>query len=296
VSAAIAASRPLRRPRYRLRRRLVDAASGVLCLVLVIWSLLPVYNMLLIAFDEEGDIEYAGVVWPDEVTLESFKAVWNQSYWYLEHFWLQFANSLSVGLATMALTVAVGSLAAFAVGRTRLGKGGWLTSVALLTYVIPASFLVIPYHHIMHAYGLTDTLTAVVAAEVAFATPFAILVLQQYARLIPVELDEAARVDGASLAQVYLRIYLPLMAPALAAVGTYALLLAWGEYLYQWLLLSSPANMTVAVAIEQFFDSDEAPWNYMMAAATIYALPPIAIFYGLKRYMAAGLTRGGLKG
>jgi multiple sugar transport system permease protein len=95
---------------------------------------------------------------------------------------------------------------------------------------------------------------------------------------------------------VYLKIYLPLMAPALAAVGTYALLLAWGEYLYQYLLLSSPRNWTVAVAIEQFFDADEAPWNYMMALAMVYALPPIAIFYALRRYMAAGLTMGGVKG
>jgi multiple sugar transport system permease protein len=287
----------LRRPRrYRLRRFAVEASSVALGAVLVIWSLLPVYNMLLIALDAEGDTEYAGVIWPDAPTLDSFRAVWSESYWYLEHFWHQFANSLYIGLATMALTVLVGSLASFAVGRTRLRKGWLLTNVALATYVLPASFLVIPFHRLMVSYGLTDDLLAVVAAEVAFATPFAILILQQYARLIPLELDEAAQVDGASPLQVYLKIYLPLMAPALAAVGTYALLLAWGEYLYQWLLLSSTRSMTVAVAIEQFFDSDEAPWNYMMAAAIVYALPPVAIFYGLRRYMAAGLTLGSVKG
>jgi multiple sugar transport system permease protein len=123
-----------------------------------------------------------------------------------------------------------------------------------------------------------------------FASPVAILILQQYAKLIPVELDEAARVDGASPWQVYMRIYLPLMAPALAAVGTYALLLSWSEYLYQYLLLSTKRNWTVAVALEQFWDSDEAPWNYMMALAIFYALPPVAIFYGLSRYIASGLT------
>ena len=111
----------------------------------------------------------------------------------------------------------------------------------------------------------------------------------------PIELDEGARVDGASPMQVYLRIYLPLMAPALAAVGTYALLLAWGEYLYLYILLSSSQNWTVAVAIEQFFDSDEAPRNYMMAAAVVYALPPIAIFYALRRYIMEGLSMGGTK-
>jgi multiple sugar transport system permease protein len=148
----------------------------------------------------------------------------------------------------------------------------------------------------MDSYGLANTLWAIVAADVTFATPYAILILQQYAKLIPSEVDEAAQMDGASPMQVYLRIYLPLMAPALVAVGTFALMLAWNEYLYQYLLLTSTRKMTVAVAIAQFFNSDEAPWNYMMAAAIIYSLPPIAIFYAFYRYMTAGLTMGALKG
>ena len=148
----------------------------------------------------------------------------------------------------------------------------------------------------MASYGLSDTLWSIIAADVTFATPYAILILQQYAKLIPLELDEAAQVDGASPVQVYMRLYLPLMMPALAAVGTFALLLAWNEYQYQYLLLSSTHNTTVAVAIAQFFNIDEAPWNYMMAIAIIYSLPPIVIFYALRRYMTAGLTAGAVKG
>jgi multiple sugar transport system permease protein len=196
----------------------------------------------------------------------------------------------------MVLTVLIGSLAAFALGRLRLRHGWLLSDAALLTYMLPTAFLVIPFVHIMHIYGLSDSLWAVIAAEVTFATPYAILILHQYGKLIPMELDESAKVDGASPFQVYLRIYVPLMAPALVAVGVYALLLAWNEYLYQYMLLSSPRNMTVAVAINQFFDSDEAPWNYMMAVALVYSLPPIAIYFGLRRYMVAGLTMGGLRG
>jgi multiple sugar transport system permease protein len=144
----------------------------------------------------------------------------------------------------------------------------------------------------MASYGLSNSLWAIVAVNVTFAAPYAILILRQYATLIPVELDEAAQVDGASPGQMYRRIYVPLVTPALVAVGTFALLLAWNEYLYQYLLLSSNRNMTVAVAIAQFFNSDEAPWNYMMATALIYSVPPIVIFYALRRYLAAGLTRG----
>jgi multiple sugar transport system permease protein len=266
-------------------------------LVLLIWSITPVYNMLLIALDrDEGDIEFEGLIWPPDPSLHSFHAVLTQGYWLVEDFWHQFGNSFFIGLMTMSLTVVVGSLASFAVGRMRLSKGWLLTNAPLVTYAVPASFLVIPFSRLMAHYGLSNSLWAIVAANVTFAAPYAILILQQYATLIPIELDEAARVDGASPAQVYRRIYLPLMAPALAAVGTYALLLAWNEYLYQYLLLSSTRNMTVAVAIAQFFNSDEAPWNYMMAAAIIYSVPPILIFYALRRYMAAGLTKGAVRG
>ena len=199
MSIALAFPRPARRPRYRLRRVLTEAGSVLLGVVLLIWSLLPVYNMLLIALDpEEGEIEFAGNLWPAEPSLEGFRDVVTQEARYLEDFWHQFGNSLYIGLLTMVLTVLIGSLASFAVSRLRLSKGSLLTNTALLTYAIPASFLIVPYYRIMNGYGLSDNLWAVIAAQVTFATPFAILILQLYASFIPLELDDAARVDGAS--------------------------------------------------------------------------------------------------
>jgi multiple sugar transport system permease protein len=180
-------------------------------------------------------------------------------------------------------------LASFAVSRLRLSKGPLLTNTALLTYTIPASFLIVPYYWIMHAYGLSDNLWSVIAAQVAFAIPFAILILHLYASLIPLELDDAARVDGASPIQVYLRIYLPLMVPALAVVAIYAFLLAWNDYLYQAVLLSI-RNMTVSMTQGQLFADVDAEWNAMMAAAIIYVLPPIALLFALRRYVAASLS------
>ncbi|HEY0423406.1 MAG TPA: carbohydrate ABC transporter permease [Rhodopila sp.] len=284
-----------RRVRFRPRKIVANAGAAVLGMAIAIWTVVPVYNMVLIALSDDGD-EFSGTVWPDDPSLESFRVIWNESYWYLENFWHQFGNSLYIGLATMAATVVIGSFASFAMGRMRLRKAWLIGNFSLITYAVPSSFLVIPFTHLMHIYGLTDNLWSVIASQVAFATPYAILILHQYGKLIPLELDEAARVDGAGPFQVYWRIYLPLMAPALAAVATYALLVAWNEYLYQFLLLSSPRSMTVAVAIDQFFDSDEAPWNYMMAVALVYSIPPIAVYYALRRYMVAGLTMGGVKG
>ena len=289
MSVALTVPQPARR-RYRLRRGLTEAGSAMLAILLVIWSLAPVYNMFLIALDpEEGEIEFDGNLWTPEPSLEGFRAVVTQEARYLEHFWHQFGNSLYIGLLTMVLTVLIGSLASFAVSRMRLSKGSLLTNAALLTYAIPASFLIVPYFRIMHSYGLSDNLWAVIAAQVTFATPFAILILQLYARLIPFELDDAARVDGASAFQVYLRIYLPLMAPALAVVAIYALLLAWNDYLYPAVLLAV-RNMTVAVTQGQLFSDTDAPWNAMMAAAIIYVLPPIVLLFALRQYVVAGLT------
>jgi len=296
VSAELMDLRPVRqRPRYRLRRNLTEATALTFAVLVLIWTLVPIYNIVMVALESHGDV-FTSDIWPAKPSLESFWIVATQGYWYLEYFWHQFGNSLYIGVATVFLTLLIGSLASFSIGRMRIRHGWLVSNAALLTYVIPASFLAIPFYRIMNIYGMSDNLWAVIAAEVTFATPYAIFIFQQYGVSIPIELDEAARIDGASPVQIYFRIYLPLMAPALVAVGTYALLLAWNEYLYQFLLLSSKRSMTVPVALAQFLNSDEAPWNYMMATAIIYALPPIAIYYTFRHRMIAGLAGGGVKG
>jgi multiple sugar transport system permease protein len=292
--AAVPASVARGRSARRLRWWKEAGALGVAVLVLI-WTLVPVYNMFMVSLESKGDV-FTETIWPARPSVDSFWIVITQGYWYLEYFWHQFANSFYIGIGTVFFTLAIGSLASFAIGRMRIRYGWLLSNAALLTYVIPASFLAIPFYRIMQIYGLTNNLWSVIAAEVTFATPYAIFIFQQYGTSIPIELDEAARIDGASPFQVYWKIYLPLMAPALVAVGTYALLLAWNEYLYQFLLLSSKQSMSVPVALAQFLNSDEAPWNYMMATAIVYAIPPVAIYYVFRRRMSAGLTMGGVKG
>jgi multiple sugar transport system permease protein len=293
VMSARAIARPLRA--VRTRRALETVGTLVLSAALIAWTLVPIYNMVMISLEPEGDV-FTDHIFPRVWSPESFWGVLTQGHWYLEHFWRQFANSCYLGAMVTVLTLAIGSLTSFSIGRMRIRHGWLVSNAALLTYVIPASFLAIPFYRIMQNYGLANNLWSVIAALVAFATPYAFFVLQEYGRSIPLEVDESARIDGASPIQVYLRIYLPLMAPALVAVGTYAMLLAWNEYLYQFLLLSSKSSMTVPVALAQFLSSDQSPWNYMMATAIIYAAPPVAIYYAFRRRMTAGLTVGGVKG
>jgi multiple sugar transport system permease protein len=277
------------------RFRLVDLGAILLGILIAVWTLAPLYNMVLVAVQTKEDV-FATNIWPPAPTLDSFRAVFEESYWYLANYWRQMGNSLFIGIAVALLTLAIGAFTSFSIGRLRL-PGGWLlTNAALVTYVIPMSFLAIPFYRIMKSYGLADNPWAVIAVEVTFATPYAIFIFQQYSASIPKELDEAARIDGASPPQIFWRIYLPLMAPALVAVGTYALLLAWNEYLYAFLLLSSDPTLTVPVVLGKFLNSDESPWNYLMAASIIFALPPLVIYYVFRRYMSAGLTMGGIKG
>jgi len=293
----LASTRELSRAQRAVRRRRYLGSLGVLAVsaAVVIWTIAPIYNMVLISLEPEGDV-FTDHIWPRVPSVESFWGVLTQGHWYLEHFWRQFGNSLYLGVMVTFFTLLFGSLTAFSIGRMRIRHGWLVSNAALLTYVIPASFLAIPFYRIMQNYGLANNPWSVISALVAFATPYAIFVFQEYGRSIPIEVDESARIDGASPFEIYRRIYLPLMAPALVAVGTYALLLAWNEFLYQFLLLSTKSSMTVPVALAQFLNSDQSPWNYMMATAIIYALPPVAIYYAFRRRMTAGLTMGGVKG
>jgi multiple sugar transport system permease protein len=296
MSAGVSPVRPAAR-RFRPRRALAEAGAVALGIGVLIWSLLPIYNMMLVALDAtEGGIEFSGNIRPAVPSLSGFWDALTQHAHYLEHFWRQFGNSLYIGTATMLLTLLIGSLASFAVGRMRLSKGSWLTNAALLTYTVPASFLIFPFYKIMFGCGLQDNLLSVIAAQVTFAVPFSILILVQYGKLIPVELDEAARLDGASAAQIYARIYLPLMTPALSIAAIYALLLAWNDYLYQMVMLSSVRNVTLSMTQAQLFGDTDPPWNAMMAAAILYVLPPVALFFGLRRHIAASLTMGAVIG
>ena len=279
----------------RLRRQVGDVGAVIFAFFLLIWTLLPLYNMVRVALQEKEDVFSSNII-PPHPSLDSFVAVWNETYWLLALFWQQMRNSVFIGVAVASLVLIIGTLTSFTISRLRIRHGWMLTNAALLTYVIPQSFLAIPFYGIMRQYGLADNPWSVIAVEVTFATPYAIFIFQQYSASIPHELDEAARIDGASAPQVFFRIYLPLMAPALVAIGTYALLLSWNEYLYTFLLLSSDRSVTVPVGLGKFMNSDEAPWNYLMAAAIAYALPPLFIYYMFRRKMAGGLTMGGVKG
>jgi multiple sugar transport system permease protein len=194
-----------------------------------------------------------------------------------------------------ALTLGIATCAAFAISRLRVRGGRTVMNAALFTYFIPAAFLAVPMYKAMGSYGLLNSRWSLVLAMVTLASPYAIWVLKQASDKLPWELDEAARIDGATPLQLFRLVYLPLMLPSLVAIGTYAVLLAWNEYLYAFLLLSHENTIPLAVGLGHFLAADDSPWELLMATALIYALPPAAIYYAFRRYMVGGLTAGAVK-
>ena len=277
------------------RRVVVDQAKLLLIgIPVVIWTLLPIYHMFLFALSTK-DQGFSGKLWPDHPTLRNFGIVFRQEHYFLNHFWEQFGNSLIIAVAVGAITLFVAATAAFSISRIRAKGGRLVLNLALFTYFIPAAFLAVPMYKAMGTYGLLNSQWALILAMVTIAAPYSIWVLKQASDKLPYELDEAARIDGASPLQLFRLVYLPLMVPSLVAVGTYALLLAWNEYLYAFLLLSNDTSITLAVALGNFLSADDSPWELLMATGLIYALPPAAIYYAFKRYMVGGLTAGAVK-
>jgi multiple sugar transport system permease protein len=259
-----------------------------------IWTILPLYHMFLFAISPK-ESAFAGKLWPDHPTLHNFGVVFRQEHFYLHHFWEQLWNSVAIALATGGITLFVATTAAFAISRLKVKGGRTVMNLALFTYFIPAAFLAVPMYRTMGNYGLLNSHWGLILAMVTIATPYSIWVLKQASDKLPVELDEAAIMDGASPMQLFRLVYIPLMLPSLVAIGTYALLLAWNEYLYAFLLLSKDTNITLSVALGNFLAADDSPWELLMTTGLIYALPPAAIYYAVRRYMVSGLTAGAVK-
>jgi multiple sugar transport system permease protein len=260
----------------------------------LIWTLIPIYHLVLFSISAK-DSATSGRLWPKDPTLQNFGIVFGQKHFYLNHFWLQMGNSVLIAVAVAAITLVVATAAAFAISRLKVPGGRTVMNLALFTYFIPAAFLAVPMYKTMGSYGLLNNQWALILAMVTIASPYGIWVLKQASDKLPWELDEAARIDGASPLQLFRLVYLPLMLPSLVAVGTYALLLAWNEYLFAFLLLSNDRSVPLSVALGNFLAADDSPWELLMTTGLIYAVPPAAIYYAFKRYMISGLTAGAVK-
>jgi len=207
-----------------------------------------------------------------------------------------FVNSLIVALGATALSVVLAALAAY--GLTRFFPRGATTFVMFLlfTKMLPETLLIIPYFQLMSDVGLLNTHLALILAYSSFALPFSVWMLIGFFRSIPREIDEAARMDGASVLQAFVRVILPLARPGLVAVALFTFLIAWNSYVWALVLTTDASMFVLSVGIANMVGEYRVQWNELMAAAVIAALPVMVLYSLLERHLVSAITAGAVKG
>ncbi|MET0440915.1 MAG: carbohydrate ABC transporter permease [Casimicrobiaceae bacterium] len=207
-----------------------------------------------------------------------------------------FVNSVIVAVGATALSVVLASLAAY--GLTRFFPRGATPFVMFLlfTKMLPETLLIIPYFQLMSDVGLLNTHLALILAYSSFALPFSVWMLIGFFRSIPREIDEAARMDGASVLQAFVRVILPLARPGLVAVALFTFLIAWNSYVWALVLTTDASMFVLSVGIANMVGEYRVQWNELMAASVIAALPVMFLYSLLERHLVSAITAGAVKG
>ena len=265
--------------------------GSLFLIVFVIWTLIPFYWMLVTSLKEHDEISgTTATLFPQRPTLESYRVLFFET-----DYFLFFRNSMTVALATTFLTVLCASLAAYAIARLEFPGRKFLARGIIYTYLVPQSLLFIPLFAIMVGVGLTNSLTGLTIAHMGFTIPFCTWLLIGFFMSIPIELEEAALVDGCTRLGVLFRIVLPISLPALAVVAFFSFTLSWNEYLYAIVFNSDPDVLTIPTGLSNFIIEDVFFWGPIMASTALTVIPPLAVYFFFQRWLITGLTMGAVK-
>jgi multiple sugar transport system permease protein len=295
VGAAAAAIRPSGAasilPRTATRRVGYGVMYGLLGVILL-FELLPFYFIFVTAFKSTLQIQQIeSMFWPRPWTLENFRYLFTQvafANWY----W----NTMIVAAVSTAISVFVASLGAYGLTRLEWRGSGALGTAVLIAYLMPTALMFIPLYAILVQLQVINTLMALMITYPSVVLPFATWLMMGYYRSIPVELEDAAMIDGCNRFQAYFRVVLPLTRPALLAVALFAVTQSWNEFLYAYTFIRSNEVFTLPVGLAQLIIGDIQPWGILMAASLLTAVPVVVIYMLGQKFMVAGLTAGSVKG
>jgi multiple sugar transport system permease protein len=271
----------------------VSLAMRLLILVpFMIFVLFPFYWVIVTSLKSTPQIsERTSIFWPDPFTLDQYAALlWNTPFLR----WL--GNSVLVATVSTVISVSFAALAAYALSRLKFAGAGLLTTFLLITYLLPGTLLFIPLYQILASIGLINSYPALMLTYPTFLLPFATWVMLGYFRSIPVELEEAAMIDGATRLYAFWKITLPLAAPALLAVTLFAFTNAWNEFLFAFVFITSESLRTLPIGLQSMVVGDILPWGQLMAASLLTAIPVAVLYIYAQRFLVEGLTIGGVKG
>src|SRR5262245_2839934 len=260
----------------------------VLCLVVVLF---PIIWMVFAAIRPMTETLASPPVWfPREITFSAFERL------LADPKQMRFlANTYIIAVSTAAISIGLGSLAAYGFSRFRIRGARVILAGILSLQMLPNVTLIIPFFNMAQTLGIHNTYTALILADTAFALPISIWMLKSYLDSIPIDLEEAAMVDGCSRLQALRRIVLPLALPGLVGTATFAFLWAWNELLFAVVLTSGADVAPMTIAISLFFTQFGRDWNSIMALNVLTTLPLLVIFVLLQRWVVQGMTAGAVK-
>ncbi|MBA2773803.1 MAG: carbohydrate ABC transporter permease [Nocardioidaceae bacterium] len=263
-------------------------ALGVIAVLA--FSLFPVFIMVSTAVDARANDGSRSLL-PTDFTLDNFSFVLDEG-----NFTTYLRNSIVVALATVLISSAIALLASVAVSRFKFRFRTAVLIMILVVQMVPLEALVIPLFLQAKSLALLDHLFGLVVVYVAFSLPFAIWTLRGFVAAIPVEIEEAAYVDGASWPRMFWSILLPLCAPGLVATSVFSFITAWNEFIFAITFMSDESKYTVAAGLRQFFTQYGTNWGAVMAGSTLITLPVMLFFVAVQRRLSSGLVAGAVKG
>jgi multiple sugar transport system permease protein len=281
---------PILQPKPRENAGVV--ARLLVLLPFMIFVIFPFFWIVITSLKSTPQIsERRSIFWPEPATLEQYQTLLTGTGFLT---WLM--NSVLVATISTVISVALSSLAAYALSRLKFTGAGLLTTLLLVTYLLPGTLLFIPLYQTLTSIGLMNSYGALIVTYPTFLLPFATWVMIGYFRSIPVELEEAAMIDGASRFFIFWRITLPLAAPAVLSVTLFAFTNAWNEFLFAFVFITSESLRTLPIGLQSMVVGDILPWGRLMAASLLTAVPVAALYIYAQRFLVEGLTVGGVKG
>jgi multiple sugar transport system permease protein len=273
-------------------RRLLKWVGNALLVVMLIWTLMPFYWMVATSLKRDKEIYgFEATLIPRQPNLDAYRRLFAQT-----PFVLYLRNSTVIAVSTTVASLVLGCLGAYALARLRFRGRTFIARGLIFTYLVPQSLLFIPLFAVMATLALTDTLKGLTLAYLGFTLPFCTWLLLGYFRSVPLELEEAALVDGCSRLGALVRIILPMSLPALAVVAFFSFTQAWNEFLYANVFVNSVDARTITTGLTLFIVEDVFFWGPMMAAACLATVPPVVVYLVFQRWVVKGLTLGAVKG
>lgn len=273
------------------RRRLGRIGIIISALVVGLFAVFPIFWMILTSVKPRAEILTATPVFiPSEFLIERYVDVLRRGFaTYLR-------NSLIVSITTTVAGVSVAAIAGYSLARFKMPLRRYLLLIVLSTQMFPLAALIIPLFIVMRNAGLLDSLLGLIITYMAFTTPLAIWILRGFFLGIPVDLEEAAMVDGATRVGAMLRVVMPLAGPGLAAVGVFSFIAAWREFFIALTFVTDEETYTLPVALARFEGLAHIDWGGIMAASVLFTLPVVVFFVLMHRRLTEGMIAGSVKG